>query len=422
MSNALAIAGVTLTLRALLLNTLTDNAVASVLGSASVTAQAPSRVAVGATEANTLNLFLYNTSANAGWSNQYMPSRNGRGDRLTNQPLALNLHYAISAYGAADFAQDILLGYAVQTLHEIPVLSRDRIRAELQAAAASASQIMQAIADSELVEQLDTLKIAPVYMNNEDMSRVWGMFNAPYRPTATYLVTVLLLESRQPTRSTPPVLMRGTADRGVRAQPNLLSPFPTLLEVVPPDSQPSAELGDMITLRGYNLDGNNVSVIFEHPRLAAPFEIAPNTVTDSEVTVTLPNNAAAHDAWAAGMVAVSVEVERPTEIVRRTTNILAAAIAPRISVNAVRNGADVDFTIQVEPDVHPEQRISFAVGSREAIIDAPNAATDTLNVTITNLPAGTYITRLRVDGVDSQFINRTLEPPQFIASQQVNVP
>ena len=65
---------------------------------------------------------------NQGWRNVNLPSRNGTGERLTNPPLALNLHYLLTAYGAQDFNAEILLGYAMQLLHETPVFARRDIR------------------------------------------------------------------------------------------------------------------------------------------------------------------------------------------------------------------------------------------------------------------------------------------------------
>ncbi|MGZ8323641.1 MAG: Pvc16 family protein, partial [Rhodoplanes sp.] len=61
-----------------------------------------------------------------------MPSRSGTGgERLTNAPLALDLHYVMIAYGRADFQAEILLGYGMHLLHERPVLDRAAIRRAL---------------------------------------------------------------------------------------------------------------------------------------------------------------------------------------------------------------------------------------------------------------------------------------------------
>lgn len=61
-----------------------------------------------------------------------LPSRSGTGgERLTNAPLALDLHYVMIAYGRADFQAEILLGYGMHLLHERPVLDRAAIRRAL---------------------------------------------------------------------------------------------------------------------------------------------------------------------------------------------------------------------------------------------------------------------------------------------------
>ena len=130
MSSALAIAAVTATLKDLLNEGLLNHDLSS-MGSFSVTAQPPDRITTGNTEANQLNVFLYQMTPNLGWRNVALPSRDGRGQRLSNPPLALDLHYLLSAYGSQDMNAEILLGYAMQLLHEMPVLTRDAIRTSL---------------------------------------------------------------------------------------------------------------------------------------------------------------------------------------------------------------------------------------------------------------------------------------------------
>ena len=134
MSTALAIAGVSAVLRDLLNDGLVNGNVSGVLGSSvTVSLLAPDRVVpTGGTEASQLNLFLYGVTPNAGWRNEALPSRDGAGRaRLSNPPLALDLHYLLSAYSAGDLHAEILLGYAMQLLHEMPVLTREAIRTAL---------------------------------------------------------------------------------------------------------------------------------------------------------------------------------------------------------------------------------------------------------------------------------------------------
>src|SRR5215469_15449231 len=108
MSSPLAIAAVTATLKDLLNDGLLNHDLSSI-GSFSVTATPPDRVTTGPMEPNQLNLFLYQVTANLGWRNSDLPSRSSNGARLTNPPLALDLHYMLTAYGSQDLNAEILL-------------------------------------------------------------------------------------------------------------------------------------------------------------------------------------------------------------------------------------------------------------------------------------------------------------------------
>src|SRR4029450_8270342 len=113
MSNALAIAAVTAVLKDLLNNGVIDHQLSGVVGEVTVSALPPDRVLVeGQAETSRLNLFLYQVTPNAGWRNQALPSHDPSGIRVTNPPLALDLHYLITAYGANELHAEILLGYA----------------------------------------------------------------------------------------------------------------------------------------------------------------------------------------------------------------------------------------------------------------------------------------------------------------------
>src|SRR5207237_7602250 len=78
-----------------------------------------------------LNLFLYQVTPNSAWRNVGLPSRNGEGERISNPPLPLNLHYLLTAYGAEEMHSEILLGYGMQLIHETPILTRNAIRTPL---------------------------------------------------------------------------------------------------------------------------------------------------------------------------------------------------------------------------------------------------------------------------------------------------
>src|SRR4030095_303497 len=146
---------------------------------------------------------------NEGRRHERVPSRDGAGrTRLSNPPLALDLHYLLSAYGSEDLHADILLGYAMQLLHETPVLGRSAITTALTPPPPLGTALppaLQALAECGLADQLEQIKITPEYLNTEEVSKLWTAVQSHYRPTAAYLATVVLIESTLPARAPLPV-------------------------------------------------------------------------------------------------------------------------------------------------------------------------------------------------------------------------
>jgi Pvc16 N-terminal domain len=299
MSSPLAIAAVTAVLKDLLNNGLIDNDLARV-GSFSVTALPPDRVTTGETEQNRLNLFLYQVTPNPGWRNAALPSRGAKSERLDNPPLALNLHYMLTAYGQADLNAEILLGYAMEILHNNGIIGRELIRRSLSpdnpitvALIPDDGQGRNAI---DLADQVETIKITPHYLSADELSRMWAAMQARYRPTVAYQVSTVLIQSTRSVVTALPVLQRGKGDRGVASQPDLLAPratVPTLegIELVPAGggTRTAAELGDRLILTGALLGGDTVVAVFSHPRLANAIDLPVDaTSTDTRVVVDLP--------------------------------------------------------------------------------------------------------------------------------------
>lgn len=427
MGNALAIAAVTAVLKDLLNNGLIDHNVTGAVGSnVTVSALPPDRVfAPGVQEGNQLNLFLYQVAPNVGWRNIGLPSRDEQGGRLTNPPLALDLHYLLTAYGAEDLHAEVLLGYAMQLLHETPVLTRKSIRTALQPSPVNGAILppaLQALSASELADQVEQIKIVATALNSEEMSKLWTALQARYRPTAAYHVSVVMIESQRPAKSALPVLMVGPVDpvtrepRGPVAAANLEPPFPTLSLVTPPQQRASAHLGDIVALQGHKLDGTNLSVRLTGSRLAQPIELpaAPgNTATRLETTI--PNTPAT---LPAGLCSLAVLVQRSGEVFRRTTNEFILALAPQITTalpaSFARDGnGDATLTLAVRPDVQPTQRVALILGDLEVTAQPRTNQTDTVSFVIRAAAPGTYLVRLRVDGVDSEVVNRAATPPEF---------
>lgn len=439
MSTPLAVAAVTAVLRDLLNNGLIDHNITGALGNnVTVTAVPPDTIAIDGTNARTqLNVFLHQVTPNAGWRNEGLPSRDGRGIRLSNPPLALDLHYLLTAYGSAELHGEILLGYAMHLLHETPVLDRAAIRTALAGGTVDSSILppaFQALSASDLADQVEQIKIAPETLSTEEMSKLWSAMQAHYRPTAAYQLSVVLIEARRATRGALPVLTRGPRDlvsgreRGVVAGASLIPPYPMLTDIVLPNRQVAAQQGHTVTLQGHNLEGSNVRVRFAHPRLTNSIEINVGTNANGErIAVTLPDDGAAHAGWPPGAWDVTVTLQRPGETVERSTNGLPLLLAPRVDFgasSAVRNAATgaVTVTLVFTPQVRPGQKPSLNAGGHEALPANLTAQTGTLDFVFPELGAGPQWLRLRVDGADSLLLDRSFTSPQFNSTQKMTIP
>lgn len=439
MSSPLAIAAITAVLRDLLNNGLIDYNIVGALGSnVTVTAVPPDTIPVETATAKTqLNLFLHQVSPNPGWCNVGLPSRDSRGDRLTNPPLALDLHYLLTAYGAEELHSEILLGYAMYLMHERPVLDRQAIRTALAGSMVDSSILpptYQALSAADLADQVEQIKITLVTMNTEEMSKLWSAMQANYRPTAAYSISVVLIEAEKPTRAPLPVLTRGPRDlvtgheAGITATAGLIPPYPGLTNVEPPNQQLAAALGNTITLYGHHLDGTNLEAHFEHTLLDDPITIVIGANVNSErVSVILPNDVAAISGWPPGSWRLSLSLQRPGETELRSTNSFPVMLAPTLDIGnstASRDAGTDAVTIQLAftPEVRPSQQVSLNAGGHEALPTDLSSQTGGLDFVFPILADGNQWLRLRVDGVDSLLVNRNTKPPEFDATQQVMIP
>ncbi len=421
MSNALAVAGVTAVLKDLLDNALIDHSVNATVGSpVTVSAMSPDRVTVGADEKPQLNLFMYHVQPNPAWRNAGLPSRDGQGQRLTNPPLALDLYYLLSAYGAHDFEAEVLLGYAMQMLHETPVLTRDAIRRALNPSGPLASPVtaggllpplVAAIAASDLADQVEMIKLTPQSLDNEDMSHMWTAIGANYRPSVVYQVSVVLIQSRRPERSALPVLTRTIV--ALPFSPPQITAVDPQMPVVAPNLQ--------ITLRGVNLRSEDMVV------RVGGFEVAPDpdASSDRQVVFTAPTGlrAGLNEAQVVHRVVLNTPPSR--DIFESNPGVFL--LRPLIGKNA-GNNYDISFgdrvvnadgtrsgTVTVnliQPAIDPTQQVRLLLSQlnpppgqppRTFRVDAPHRTADatSLAIPVRNIAVATYLVRLQVDGAES---------------------
>ncbi|MDQ6623105.1 MAG: DUF4255 domain-containing protein, partial [Verrucomicrobiota bacterium] len=352
-----------------------------------------------------INLFLYQTQINPAWSNTLSP-RQVKPNESGFPPLALDLFYLVSAHEKTDGDSSVLahrlLGRALLILHDHPLLGADEIRA--------------VVPDNDLADQIERVRITPHAMSLEDLSKLWMIFQTGYRISAAYQVSLVLIDSRRSARTPLPVLTRGQDDSGVKAQADLVPPFPTLLTLTLPDDQRSARIGDEVSLGGVHLGGDSVGVRFTTNRLTSPLETAA-AGTDTEVKVTVPD-------LPAGSCTVAVRISKAGQP-DQYTNEFPLQLAPRITSLAPTTAAagSLTLTVTCAPNVQPEQRASLLFRDREVLARPHAASTDTLTFVLNDLTPGDYFVRLRVDGVDSLLVIQTGTPPkpQFDPNQKVTI-
>jgi Pvc16 N-terminal domain len=413
MSNSLAIAAVTATLVNML-----DSTVGGVLAtlplnfpttlgltSVSVTAK-PLDKARGPTDTgNQINIYLYQVLPNAAMRNNDMPLQVRPGE-TAQPPVALTLHYLVSAYGQADddTAAHVLLGQTMRIFNDNAVLDRQTIA--------------DALSGNDLFEQVERVRLTLYPLSSDEIAKLWTAFSTQYRISAAYLADVVLIESAQASRTPLPVLTRGSNDSGIIAQASLLPPFPTILSVQLPKKQCSALPGDLLTINGHNLNGDSVTVRFSAAVLATP-RIAPATGTAQQVTATVPVDPANFPAGSYTVAVIVSAAGQPD----RFTNEYPLQVAPVLSniLPASAPAGSVTFTVDCAPDAQATQRVSLLFGDAEVLAQPFTAPASNLTFVVAAAAAGGYYLRLRVDGVDSLLVDRSVRPPVFDPTQKVTI-
>jgi hypothetical protein len=149
-----------------------------------------------------VNLFLHHVTPNAAWRNRHAPERDGRGRRLNNAPLVMDLHYLLSAHGT-DIDREIGFGTALHALHQAAIVPMPLVRKALTALAGNANPLRKILAGENLAEQIESLTITPETLDIDAVTKIWNAAQAPYRPSAGYLVTTVFLEDERP--ASPPL-------------------------------------------------------------------------------------------------------------------------------------------------------------------------------------------------------------------------
>jgi hypothetical protein len=414
MSTAYALAAVTAVLRRRLLDRMAEADVASVVGTVPVSTTPPDRLGNGA-EPTQLNVYLHHVTPNQGWRNVDLPDRDSRGQRIAAPPLALDLHYLLTAYGADPFFAEVLLGHAMQVMHERPVLARDEVRAALDPTPPD-PLVPAPVSASQLADQLEQVRFTLETVTAEESSRMWSALQAHYRMTAPYVATVVLIEPVRRGRPSLPASSVSSAAADVSA--------PVLSSVTAGgDSQAPVDFTSTLFLTGRGLAAESTTYAIGPVELSAT---KVDVVSDDEVHVDL---AALATKPPAGVL--PVVVRRAVDVgggagERRVASSAAVPVVVRPGVSApaatVTSSATIDGVVHrtgelratVSPEVGAAQRVSLLLtgtapdrpGYTLVVppgngVTAPATTTATVVAPLRRVRAGTYVVQVEVDGAQS---------------------
>jgi Pvc16 N-terminal domain len=412
MSNGLAIAAVTAVLKNVLEDGLVQNSALSSMGNVLLTTLPPDQVSVGVDGEPQLNLFLYQVSQNrnADWigrdRNNLMQPR-GKTTDDENAPLAINLHYLLTVYGNKDFQPELLLGYAMELMHQTPVLSNDRIREALQHTASINragifAQAIESTSVNTVSDQLDQVQITPNLLDTEQMSRLWSLLQGSYRPSIAYEVSMVFIGDRKSSLE-----LSSSPDAPER---------PRIERVVPsPTSGDEITAGSSIIIYGRNFGGEITRIRLNRGKTL----LEPDIAEDNRMLFKLPQT------LYAGVQQVQV-VHQPIYKFKNSqgsmSNEKTFVLYPTISISSVNQDfTDPDqdsqektkvttLTAQFNPRIGQQQKVIFKLiptngsSGENLTFEALPRDSDVNEITIAigHVPAGTYLLHATVDGAESQ--------------------
>jgi hypothetical protein len=284
---------------------------------------------------------------------------------------------------------------------------------------------LQALATSELAEQVEQIKITLESLNTEEISKLWTAFQAKYRPTAAYQVSVVLIQSKSPTRPALPVRTRNL----------YVVPFrnPVIDQIKSQENDDAPILSNQPIMAGHNLVLVGRQLRGDDLRVnVGGIEVIPATedVTDTQIVVPVP------DEVRAGVQGVQVihgvlMGSPPTPHGGVGSNLASFVLRPRIEAINITGllgsggelrSADVELTL--EPPVGATQRVVLLLNELPPLIGesppelappplaysfegpsmallSPPAPTSNVIIPIMDVEAGTYLVRVQVDGAES---------------------
>lgn len=405
MSNALAIATVTETLR----NLITQNLDAAQVSGAWVSTVSPDQPASKLASPG-VNVFLYQISPNAALRNADLPTRTPGGALLRKPQAAVDLHYLLTFYGDdSTLEPQRLLGATTLALHTTPTLPTSLIQ--------STQSGNSFLNTSNLDTQSEQIRFTPVAFTLEELSKLWSfLLKVDYVLSTAYVASVVLIDADVPVLPTPlPVLATRLAVQPMRQ--------PTITQVVAsPNSNAPITAGTDITLIGRNLtapSGGATQVI------VGGIAQAPAAIAPTSITLVLPSGLAAGPQ--------TVQVIQPLMLgvppvlhpgTGGTSGIAVFVLSPTIAQGSPPGSYQISVNplygsppgpavvVTVVPTVQAGQRVLLQLlpqaspPASSMLFDGGTltADSDTVTIPVPGIAPGTYVARVLVDGAESPLV------------------
>jgi hypothetical protein len=387
MSNSLAIATVTGTL---------VNRVQTLINSVGLTGYEASADHPKTDPSPGVYLSLYHLAPNPALRNLDLPTRRSSGEPGQRPVLALSLRYLFSFVGdAAMFEAERLAGLVLTDLHARPVLTPDEITTYLGTLGAG-----HYLLASDLGRQIERVKLTPLNLDTEELSRVWGLYNQSFFALSmAWEATAVLLSGEIEPRAALPV-----ATTGLVVRPAITPAITRLYEVS--SRQPVAGADDVLVIEGTGLIGEVTRVFIGAASVsvgAADLQDDALRVALSTVTGLLPGVHAVvieHQVLVPGAAGAGLRpggVSNPLALmVRPTLGAMSSSVVAltnrrvRIAVTPLPS-ADQSVELALESTTGPDRR-----GSDRFTIDGADVVFD-----VADLPSGTWRVRVSIDGADS---------------------
>jgi hypothetical protein len=402
MSNSLSIAMVT----AALVRILNEGLVRVPNGrveDAKVTTLRPDMLANADGDARGINVFLYEVVTNGFWAGANLPNRRQDGSLVARPQQSLDLHYLLTFSGdETTLEPQRMLGVAATTLVTRPVLSRERVRNQVEGAT-TWEQF------SDLADQADDVRFTLLPLSLEELSKLWStFFQAPYRLSIAYHAAVVQLEEDLTPQAALPVLTRGIDAAALTV--------PSITRVVA-DTAPTGPVtvGTTLRIEGQRLRGAYRTLV----RLGeVEVPVPDDQITGTSLTVTVPSGVVA------GVQRVQVLHPRlvgipPAQRGGAESAAEAVIVRPAVAgtVTAVPDGAEaVAVTVPLTPAVGRRQRVMLILNQHHPADQQPGqsyiflvpprdpngpASAATVTVRVTGVVADDYLVRVQVDGAES---------------------